>query len=224
MKTILERVSRFDAHHRLFWSTIAGVVTFFLLQSLVHVPTQWIATWDVSALVYLSLAWITITQAEPKANRRAVRLQDTSRTILLILVLLAAGASIVAVAFVLGASKELPQGERYFHIALSALAVISSWLLTHTVFALHYAHIFYSDQDDGEAKEIIRGLKFPGTQQPDYLDFVYFSFVIGMTCQVSDVQITSQRLRRQVFRHGVLSFAFNTIILALSVNIISNLI
>src|SRR5207249_9843417 len=117
------------------------------------------------------------------------------------------------VAFVLGTSKELSQVERFFHIGLSALAVICSWLLTHTVFALHYAHNFYSDRDDGDVKEIIGGLKFPGTQQPDYLDFVYFSFVIGMTCQVSDVQITSQPLRRQAFRHGVLSFAFNTIIL-----------
>ncbi len=223
MKTIIQSVSRFDAHHRLFWSAAAGVTTFFLLHSRARVPMEWLASWDVSAAIYLSLAWITIIQADPVVNRRAVKLQDTSRTILFILVLLAAGVSIVAVAFVLGTAKELSQVERYTYIALSALVVVCSWLLTHTVFALHYAHIFYGDKDDAKEKEMLGGLKFPGTSQPDYLDFVYFSFVIGMTCQVSDVQITSRRLRRQAFRHGVLSFAFNTIILALSVNIISNL-
>jgi uncharacterized membrane protein len=94
----------------------------------------------------------------------------------------------------------------------------------HTVFSLRYAHLFYRESGAAPSEGLAGGLAFPEEPEPDYLDFAYFAFVIGMTCQVSDVQITSRPIRHLALLHGVLSFAFNTVILALSVNIISGLL
>ena len=97
--------------------------------------------------------------------------------------------------------------------------MISSWALVHTVYGLRYAHAFYGDSDEPGVHQHAGGLIFPGDRPPDYFDFAYFSFVVGMTCQVSDVQITSRRMRRITLIHSVLSFGFNTLILALLINI-----
>jgi uncharacterized membrane protein len=109
---------------------------------------------------------------------------------------------------------------------LAAAAVLCSWTLIHTLFTLRYAHLFYTyPERPGESHEKnILALEFPGTTMPDYLDFAFFSFVLGMTFQVSDVQITSPKLRRLALLHGFLSFVYNTIIIALSINIISGVI
>ncbi len=107
---------------------------------------------------------------------------------------------------------------------MAALAVIQSWLLIHTVFTLRYAHVFYRSEQEADVEGSGGGLIFPGGHYPDYQDFAYFSFVVGMTCQVSDVNITSRSMRRLALLHGLLSFAFNTVILALSINIISGLL
>jgi len=105
---------------------------------------------------------------------------------------------------------------------LGGLAVAASWTLTHTTFSFRYAHLFYGDADADPGDD--GGLAFPGEPAPDYWDFLYFSFVIGMTCQVSDVQVTSHRIRRLALAHGVLSFLFNTIILALAVNLLASMV
>lgn len=100
--------------------------------------------------------------------------------------------------------------------------MIFSWFLIHTIFAMHYAHSFYRQIDEGGDRG--DGLNFPGCDEPDFLDFAYFSFVIGMTFQVSDVAITSSRIRRISLVHALLSFLFNTVILALAINIASGLV
>jgi uncharacterized membrane protein len=105
-------------------------------------------------------------------------------------------------------------------------SVIVSWWMLHTVFTMSYAHLYYTstpDPDDAET-EVIGGLQFPDEKKPDYLDFVYFSFVVGMTFQVSDVEISSRSIRRLVLLHGLISFAFNTAIVALSINVVSGLV
>jgi uncharacterized membrane protein len=119
----------------------------------------------------------------------------------------------------LGSDKGLAGGEASRKIALAALTVVSSWLLVHTVLALHYTHVCYHIVEESRQKPPNVGVVFPSEPQPDFLDFAYFSFVIGMTCQVSDVQITSRRIRRIALLHGLLSFGFNTVILALSLNL-----
>lgn len=130
--------------------------------------------------------------------------------------------SLLAVILVIHEHKAL-QNIGGLHFLMAALAVIVSWLLIHTVFTLHYAHIFYRSEQELEIKGSGGGLIFPGERDPDYRDFAYFSFVIGMTCQVSDVNVTSHSMRLLALLHGLLSFAFNTMILALSINIISGL-
>ena len=105
---------------------------------------------------------------------------------------------------------------RGLHIMLAIVTITLSWTFIHVIFALHYAHDYYGSGHRAN------GLQFPGDDKPDYWDFVYFSFVLGMTFQVSDVAVTNRAIRRLVVAHGILSFAFNTAILALTVNLASS--
>ncbi len=109
---------------------------------------------------------------------------------------------------------------RHLHLALSVVTILCSWFIVHTAFALHYAHEFYEDAPG--TKE--RSLTFPGDSEPDYLDFLYFAFVLGTTSQTSDVTICSGAMRRLALVHGVIAFFFNTTLLALVVNIAAGLI
>ena len=124
----------------------------------------------------------------------------------------------------LAAAKELQGGEAFRHVALATVTVVSSWLLVHTMMALHYAHVFYCPCEGSTDDSHSVGVTFPEEEEPDFLDFAYFSFVIGMTCQVSDVQVTAARMRRIVLLHSLLSFAFNTVILAFSINLAATLL
>lgn len=140
-----------------------------------------------------------------------------------VLLAAAACASIVAAALAVDTSRTLHGGARWAHIALATAGPAAAWLLLQTVFALHYAREFHrSEAASRAAAETARGLAFPGGQQPDYLDFLYFSAVIGMTSQVSDVAVTSRPMRRLTLVHGVLSFGFNLVVLALAVNVFAS--
>jgi uncharacterized membrane protein len=153
-------------------------------------------------------------------------MQDVSRTLIFIFVVVAACAGLFAVGFLFFANKGVTQRPHFFlHLLMSLVAVISSWMLVHTVFGLRYAHTYYGDPDGPAGpQQHAGGLEFPGGREPDYMDFAYFSFVIGMTFQVSDVQITSREFRKLVLLHGMLSFGFNTVILALTINTVSSLL
>jgi uncharacterized membrane protein len=131
-------------------------------------------------------------------------------------------ASFVAVLGEFADSKDLTPLVRNWHVALVVFTLFASWLMTHIAFCFRYAHEYYSGADN--SGKIDGGLEFPGEQNPDYLDFAYFSLVLGMTFQVSDVQITSRKLRRLAAAQGLLSFLFNTVILALTVNIAASLL
>jgi uncharacterized membrane protein len=143
----------------------------------------------------------------------------------LLLTVGAAAFSMAVIAVELHGMKDLPADGQWSHIALAAATIVCSWLVTHTMFALHYAHAYYGDAD-GNPDTIDRagGLEFPSTEHPDYWDFLYFSFVVGMTCQTSDVQVSRSGMRRLCLAQGVLAFFFNTVILALSINIAAGLL
>ncbi len=134
-------------------------------------------------------------------------------------VVVAASAALFAVGFLVSVKRSQTDPHFIIHLLLVLMTVIFSWTLVHTVYALRYAHAFYGDSDEPGVNQHAGGLIFPGDHPPDYFDFAYFSFVVGMTRQVSDVQITSRRMRRIALFHSVLSFGFNTIILALLINI-----
>jgi uncharacterized membrane protein len=156
--------------------------------------------------------------------RQTVLENDQGRVGVLLAVLAAIGASIAAIFFLLEKPRETGGSPPAMHVVLAVATIVCSWLMTHVMFALHYAHRFYRDDPSTAEKDATGGLAFPQTATPDYWDFLYFSFVIGMTSQVSDVQVTSRAMRRLVLWHGVLSFAFYTIVLALSINIVARLL
>jgi uncharacterized membrane protein len=223
MATTLNWIARQDARHRLAVSLLAAGIVWFGLRGRVQPSTQSIATWDVFALCVLSLAWLTIITTPPRKCRSRAQMQDVSRTVIFVFVVLAACAGLFAVGFLFFANKGVAQRPHFlFHLFMSLIAVVSSWMLVHTVFGLRYAHTFYGDPDGPAGpQQHAGGLEFPGDRLPDYMDFAYFSFVIGMTFQVSDVQITSREFRKLVLLHGMLSFGFNTVILALTINTVS---
>ena len=217
-------IARQDARHRIVASLVAAGAAWYGLKGHVQPSTQSIATWDVFALCVLGLAWLTIITTPAAKLRTRAQMQDLSRTVIFIFVVLAACAGLFAVGFLFLGNKNTQHSHFTLHLLMSLLAVVSSWMLVHTVFGLRYAHTFYGDPDGPEGGlPHAGGLTFPGARLPDYMDFAYFSFVIGMTFQVSDVQITSREFRQIVLLHSMLSFAFNTVILALMINTIASL-
>jgi uncharacterized membrane protein len=221
--TLLRRIGRLDSHVRQLVALAIALLSFlFFLQRGRSPITHFIAIWDVYAILLILMAWATICTANPRTIQRRARLQDSSRTFIFAFIILAACMSLLAVILVLREHKAL-QKTGGLHLLMAALAIIESWFLIHTVFTLRYAHVFYRSEREADVEGSGRGLIFPGGLNPDYHDFAYFSVGIGMTCQVSDVNITSRSMRRLALLHGLLSFAFNTVILALSINIMSGL-
>jgi uncharacterized membrane protein len=184
------------------------------LASRIDGATQWLLAWNVAVATYLVLAAWLVRTAEVDHIRERAALEDEGRFALLALVALAAMASLLAIVAELGAMPAgAPAMALRLRLALTVVTIFLSWGLIHTVFAFHYAHEYYAE--DGVPSG---GLRFEGPP-PDYADFVYFSFVIGMTSQVSDIVITTPRIRRTATVHGILSFAFNAALLALMINI-----
>jgi uncharacterized membrane protein len=210
----------FDARARVVLAACIAAAGYFITLKLSTPPTAIIAGWDSFACSLLLLLWLAIINSGIDHIRFHARAQDLSRALIFIFTILAACSSVFAVIFLLSAAKKT--SHLGLHATLSALAIVGSWALVHTMFAMRYAHAYYGER--GIPEENCGGLEFPSDNKPDYLDFAYFSFVIGMTAQVSDVQITSKSLRTLALVHGVLSFAFNTIILALTINTISGLL
>ena len=216
-------IAKQDARHRLGASLFVAAAVWFWLRGRVQLSTQTIATWDAFALCILSLAWLTILATPPAKLRERARTQDVGRTVIFVFVVIAACAGLFAVGFLFHNNKvERPHAG--FHLILTLLAVLTAWALVHTVFGLRYAHKFFGDDDDETTDKHAGGLEFPGEKLPDYMDFAYFSFVIGMTFQVSDVVITTRDFRQLVLVHAMLSFAFNTVILALTINTVSTML
>jgi uncharacterized membrane protein len=218
-------IAKQDARHRLVLSLMIATAVWCGLRGRVQPSTQSIATWDVFALCVLGLAWLTIITTPPEKLRARAQMQDVSHILIFIFVVVAACAGLFAVGFLFLNKSVAAQSPHFFvHLLMSLVAIICSWALVHTVFGLRYAHTYYGDPDGPTGpKPHAGGLEFPGDREPDYMDFAYFSFVIGMTFQVSDVVITSRDLRKLVLVHGMLSFGFNTVILALTINTVSAL-
>jgi uncharacterized membrane protein len=167
--------------------------------------------WDVTVVCYLGVVLRRMAGAQARDIRRHAAEQDEGRLAMLILTVTAGVASLAAIAAELGASDGRKPGQ----IALAGITILLSWAFIHMIFALHYAHEFYGEDD-----ALAGGLVFPGEdQEPDYWDFAYFSFVIGMTSQVSDVGVTSKQIRRTVTAHGIVSFLFNVALVALTINV-----
>ena len=213
-----------DAHYRFYIALVVAVITFFCIRTSLSTIGVVLLTWSSFALSVIIMDWILIFTCHPKEVRNVARIEDSSRTLIFIFVIGAALVSLVSILFLLKSDKQLSQAQITGHVILSMISVVVSWWLVHTIFSMRYAHMFYSTNPDGAGKKPLGGLDFPGGEEPDYLDFVYFSFVLGTTFQVSDVEISSRRIRRLALIHGLIAFAFNTAILALSINVVSGLV
>jgi uncharacterized membrane protein len=213
---------RFGAIQRLATALTIAVAAFLLQPESISSHTRILASWDFGALAYLVLAWALIALADAATTRGHALSQDQSGYVIFLFVVGAACASTVSIGFMVSTLKGLASWPKAWHLALSIAALISAWLLIQTVFAFHYARRYYAvrHREPSEPAELL----FPGKREPDYMDFAYYSFVVGMTSQVSDVAVTSRRMRRLTLIHGVLSFIFNIAILALSINIIASVI
>jgi uncharacterized membrane protein len=197
------------ARPRTFISIAIGIVAFFLLPNSLRLVTRLLISWDTFIAFYLMLVYVMVLRSGLAHIKRNAVLQDDGRFLILLVVALGAFASIAAIIFELDATHRST-----LELALATVTIALSWAAVHTVFALHYAHEFYRGKPGG--------LQFPSGDQhedADYWDFVYFSFVIGMTAQVSDVGITDRIIRRTATLHGIISFVFNTALVALMVNI-----
>ncbi|MES2398964.1 MAG: DUF1345 domain-containing protein [Pseudomonadota bacterium] len=206
---------------RLTYGLVAGVAA-----GIVPVPATWqfrsLLGWSVGIAVYLVLAWWVCVAFDSKRTRERAQAQDEPSAVLLLLMVLATMACVAAITLLMHQSKDLEGLARSLHVGMAVVALVTSWLFIQTVFAFHYAHRYYFEEKQQEADG--PGLEFPGGLDPDYFDFLYYSHVVGMTSQVSDVQVTSREMRRLTLVHGVLSFAFNMLIVALSINVVAGLL
>ncbi len=181
-----------------------------------RLATRLLVGWDTAVAIFLALVYYLIAISDTGYIQQRSRIEDEGRVTILVLTACAAAASFAAIIAELGAAHGAARAP--LQLALATITIVLSWAFTHTIFALHYAHEYY-DEDESKG-----GLNFPGKGEPDYWDFVYFSFVIGMTSQVSDVAVASKPIRRTVNAHGVVSFFFNAALLALTVNIAASAI
>jgi uncharacterized membrane protein len=216
-----EASSRLNAHRRLLIGLVVAAVVWFSLSASLPSAARLAIAWDSAVLAFLATTWWVVWTSPQELMRETVLANDQGRVGILLLVLLAVCASLAEIFFLVQNARNTAGGPPPAQVALAVFTIVCSWFVTHVMFALHYAHRFYRDDPRTPEADATGGLKFPGDAAPDYRDFMYFSFVIGMTSQVSDVQVTSRPMRRLVFWHGILSFIFYTVILALSINIVA---
>jgi uncharacterized membrane protein len=218
-KTFVAR--QIHAHLRLFIAVWVGVLTALFLPAQIaeHEVTRLLIGWNAGVCLYLVLSAAVIARSTPGQICYRAQLQDEGRWFILILVNIAAVASLAAIVAELSAAKALYGEQRYAHMGLAAFTILSSWIFTHLMFAVHYAHDYYLARSNSRPV----GLLFPDEENPDYGDFLYFSFVIGTSAQTADVSLTSKPMRRIGLVHCVLSFIFNTTVLALTINIAASL-
>ncbi|HEX2726037.1 MAG TPA: DUF1345 domain-containing protein [Beijerinckiaceae bacterium] len=198
---------------RLIVSTIAGVVSWFLWPAAWAATTRLVLAWDVTSFLYLVLAWAMFARSTSDDLHRRASAEDEGAVAVLAFTVVAAAASLFAIGAELAGMRGGGAEAAGARIGVAVGTVLCSWFFLHTIFALHYAHVDY------DSKTHAWPLKFPGSDAPDYWDFLYFSFNLGAAAQTSDVVILSSSLRRVVLAHTIVSFLFNTTVLALAVNV-----
>ena len=222
---IVDKV-RINRHLRLLGSLIIAFIIFLISKNRVPGIISFLYTWIGFALSYLFSSWQIILSYHPRQMKIIASKADWSASFIFLFVLIYAFIGLFAIFFLLNSIPKESRNSLSLHILLAIISIFCSWTLIHTLFTLKYAHKYYesSSGENDKNDDYGKGLSFPDESEPDYLDFAYFSFVIGMTFQVSDVSITSRHIRRVSLIHAFISFIYNTVIVALSINIVSGLI
>ncbi len=211
---------RLHSAHKLFICIIIATVVYFIV-NIQHLDglTHFMIGWDTFSLGMIIMSWISFSITTSAHIREQARVQESSRVLIFVTVVISTFAGFVAVLLLIISKKDY-KDTAVLHMIVAVAGMLFAWFLIHTIFTFRYAHIFYGD-DEENSNTHAGGLEFPDDKKPDYLDFAYFSFVLGMTFQVSDVDITSKRLRRLSLLHSILSFFFNTVMIALTINIMA---
>ncbi len=202
------------ARRRLLASIVAGLLLFVVLPDHLRLVTRILMAWDLTALIYVVFAFVMIARSTVETCHNRAALYDESDWVIVMLVVLSAAASFAAIFTELAILKKATDTP-VLAIAVTGLTVILSWAFTHMMFTLHYANLYYKPEKKGHPG----GLEFPGKRDPDYGDFAYYAFVIGCAAQTGDVNTVSKPMRRMTLIHGIVSFVFNTALLALMVNV-----
>ena len=220
-----DNITRLRSHlvhnQRHYLGGATGVAVGLLLPGTWSLPLRAVIGWDIAILVHLAMVLVMMGTSSHRQTRQHAAVENEGRLVLLTVTTIATLASLFAIGELLSGDRDLPADQRMVHFALGGITILLSWLFMHALFAVHYAHDHYRTLRRGGTPA---GLEFPGTSEPDYWDFCYFSYTIGMTAQTSDVVVNGSELRRLTLVHGIVSFCFNTVLLAITVGIASNLL
>jgi uncharacterized membrane protein len=200
------------------------LIVFLSLPGALHWSTRSLIAWDGAIVALLVLLGSKILMAKPKQIQRFAQTNQVGRLIAILIVLTLVFSSLFAALFLMGVGENISVSEKKTALRLGLVSVVGTWFILHSTFSLRYAHQYYLLDNPQEPNRFLRGLDFPNELEPDYLDFAYMSFGIGMSTQVADIDITSREMRHLVMFHALLSFIFNTLIVALTINAISQLI
>ena len=196
-------------------SLAVGVAAYLVLQRRLPTTAAALVSWDTFAMVLLALSWSGITSADARATRERAGSEDPGRTLVYVIVVLTSSVSLLGATLLVRDPRALAPDLAGAAAALCLVTVGLAWTMTHVAFTFRYAHLYYREDSEG-----VGGLEFPGGASPMYFDFAYFAFTIGMCFQVSDVCVTSHQIRRAVLLHSIISFAYNSIILAFVLNLV----
>lgn len=202
-------------------ATLVGVVVYLVVPSWLHGATRFVAAYDAAALTLLYALWQIVSGCDPAKTRQRAALDDPGRNIAFLVVLAAVVVGLVSAIAILGHGPKVANPtEKWVAYLLGVIAVTAGWFLVHTVYTFRYAHLYwYDDDEDGQPG----GLTFPNTPEPADIDFAYFSFCLGTSFAVSDVVVTTSDVRREVLRHSVISFAYNSVIVGMVINVLAGI-
>ncbi len=203
---------------RMALSAAFGAVAYVAVATRIPALAAVVVGWDIASLVLLGLSWMIIGSADAHWTRSRAGSEDPGRTLVYVIIVLTSAVSVLVATVFVRSVHGLTHEEKLPVIALSLASVATAWTTTHTAFVFRYAHLYYREDAEG-----VGGITLPGDQPPTYFDFAYFAFTIGMCFQVSDVCVTSAQIRRAVLLHAVMSFAYNSVILAFVLNLVFGL-
>ncbi len=205
-------------HWKVLLATCAGVVAYFLLPADWSAITRTLTAWNITTILLLAVVFLLVTRVTSEQLEERYREDDPTAPVILVVVIIAAILSVAAIVAFLTTLKQVDASQKAAHIILATLTIADSWVLVPTIYALHYADLYYS------APAERRPLSFPGTRAPVFWDFVYFSFTIAAACQTADVSTLGVQVRRTVVAHSIISVLFNVSILGFAVNVTAGLL
>jgi uncharacterized membrane protein len=208
-----------SASHRLLLITVVGIASFFILSSIPSIMVRIALSWIIASSLYVLSTFLMMHFSSQENIAHLSEKEDDGAIFILLITLLGSVTSLVVIVMIMTDIKSLMISDTAKEIGLVLLTYISSWFLIHTAFTLHYAHVYYQDYEKTKEPPLI----FPSTLKPNYIDFFYFSMVLGMTCQTADVNIASTRMRYLAMIQGLTAFVFNTTLLVLTINLIYDL-